>query len=495
MKRRILFAVVLCGAVLNVATASAVTITEPLGPNWFFQPPENLGPVVNSSGTESSPTISSDGLTLIFSSDRPGSQNNGRDLWQSTRTSLDAPWTEPTNLGGSVNGNLKDSGPDLSSDGLTLFFYRENTDIGRDSLDLYQSTRSTPTSPWAPAVPMLGINSNYADGGPSVSDDGLTFMFESDRLPTFGLADIWQATRASTAAPWGPPSNVNVPVNSDSGDSGASLSTDGLTLIWNSGRSGGLGRHDIWFSSRETASSTWNTPMRLSAAVNTTSSDYGPDYWSSTRTIVFSSGRADGYGDYDMWSSTAIPATAYSRFDEIPIGMRNYNGSGQEMGFSTTIFPATGGANPKVGVDNSERPRLRMQSIEAETTFETVDLSGLEDVEFAIDVRNSDTSWEPGDYVRVTLTNGTTTHTVLDLRGTSAALETAGGVWRNYRHDIPDHWTEARLTIASSSNSTGDAEIFDFDNIAFFGTPVPEPATFMLLAFGLLGLPAFRRRK
>src|SRR6185369_4297802 len=40
-------------------------------PYWEWTPPENLGPSVNSSVAEESPTVSADGLTLIFSSLRP----------------------------------------------------------------------------------------------------------------------------------------------------------------------------------------------------------------------------------------------------------------------------------------------------------------------------------------------------------------------------------------------------------------------------------------
>ncbi len=164
------------------------------------------------------------------------------------------------------------------------------------------------------------------------------------------------------------------------------------------------------------------------------------------------------------------------------------------MGFSTTIIAETSGAERQVGVFTPELPRLLMRSIEAETTFLPVDLSDLVDVEFAIDVRNSSTSWEATDYVRVTLTDGTETFTVLDF-DTPTELENAEGIWRNYRHDIPDDWTQATLSIASRSDSSAGSEYFDFDDIAFFGTPVPEPSAFALAAFGLLGLLAFGRRR
>ena len=309
------------------ATASAVTITEPLGPNWFFQPPKNLGPVINTSDYESSPTISFDGLELIFGSDRPGSQNNGRDLWQSTRASLDAPWTEPTVLGLNLNSSLKESGPDLSSDGITLFFYRQTLSGEYESQDLYQSTRSTPTSPWGTAVPTWDVNSGNSESSPSISADGLTLIFDSTRLPGLGNYDLWQATRPSTDAPWNSPSNMNAPFNTEYGDGTPSLSADGLTLIWASWRPGSNGQSDIWLSSRETASMPWSTPRRLSAAVNTEFDDLSPEFSADGRTVFLNSDRSGGHGDHDIWLTTALPAEAYTRFSETPIGTRNYNGS------------------------------------------------------------------------------------------------------------------------------------------------------------------------
>ena len=130
------------------ATASAVTTNEPLGPNWFFQPPENLGPEVNSSYDESAAAISSDGLTLIFNSERPGGEG-GPDLWQSTRATTSDPWTTSENPGDLVNSDYYESGPSLSADGLTLYFTSDRLG-GHGDRDLWQSTHvyATTTPNW-----------------------------------------------------------------------------------------------------------------------------------------------------------------------------------------------------------------------------------------------------------------------------------------------------------------------------------------------------------
>ncbi len=66
--------------------------------------PQSLGPDVNTSAyMETTPFLAADGLTLYFSSDRPGGQG-GNDIYSTRR--LDASWkkwTKPVNLGPSVN--------------------------------------------------------------------------------------------------------------------------------------------------------------------------------------------------------------------------------------------------------------------------------------------------------------------------------------------------------------------------------------------------------
>src|SRR6266446_183438 len=63
----------------------------------MWSDPVNLGPIINSteSTTRQRPAISSDDLSLYFSSDRPGHYGGGDDLWVSHRTTVNDPWGEP----------------------------------------------------------------------------------------------------------------------------------------------------------------------------------------------------------------------------------------------------------------------------------------------------------------------------------------------------------------------------------------------------------------
>ena len=87
-------------------------------------------------------TIRADGLEIIFSSDRPGG-SGGIDLWHSTRETTSDVWSTPVNLGPVVNSSVEDRSPSLSADGETLFFSSGRVG-GFGLLDIWMSTRTGP---------------------------------------------------------------------------------------------------------------------------------------------------------------------------------------------------------------------------------------------------------------------------------------------------------------------------------------------------------------
>jgi Tol biopolymer transport system component len=89
--------------------------------DYVFGTPKNLGPQVNSSDNEYDPALSADDLTLYFNSDRPGGFG-GHDLYMTMRESREAPWGEPVNLGPVVNSEFSEINPNISHDGLSLYF-------------------------------------------------------------------------------------------------------------------------------------------------------------------------------------------------------------------------------------------------------------------------------------------------------------------------------------------------------------------------------------
>lgn len=226
----------------------------------------------------------------------------------------DAPFRPPVNLGPTVNSPLIDRGPCISTDGLSLFFSSTRSGgIGAD--DLWVAGRATVSESFGPPVHLGStVNSGFVDGWPTVSSDGLSLFFASDRRGGFGNFDLWMAGRASVSEPFGAAINLGPTVNSAFGDSTPAISTDGRILFFASNRPGGFGDSDIWMVTRPSIEDPFGDPINLGPSVNNAARDHSPDPSADGSTLWFTSNRSGGVGGPDTWrvSITAGPGD----FDE-----------------------------------------------------------------------------------------------------------------------------------------------------------------------------------
>lgn len=185
---------------------------------------------------------------------------------------------------------------------------------------------------------------------------------------------------------------------------------------------------------------------------------------------------------------------AFTKFNEstLVVGTYTPQPGDVELGFITTDTTIQG--NATAGPYNSsgaiENPIFRHRSIEARTQFDSVPLKKVINASFSILVNVNSTSYEPEDYLRVLLTDGDETIALIDAAG-EELLPYSGIGYQEYVSMIPDEWDEAILVIESSTNSSSDAEIFNFDNVEFRGITIPEPSAFVTMMV-LMGL--YRKR-
>jgi len=93
---------------------------------------------VSSKARDTRTALRSDGLELLFTSNRPGSLGK-KDLWSAIRPRLDADWATPVNLGTPINVPEDDGAPALAKDGRTLYFDSDRPG-GQGGRDLYVAT-------------------------------------------------------------------------------------------------------------------------------------------------------------------------------------------------------------------------------------------------------------------------------------------------------------------------------------------------------------------
>ena len=94
---------------------------------------DGLGKIIKTTSGETEPFMSPDEGYLIFASETRKGGNGGWDLWICFRQK-DGSWTEPVNLGLTINTAEDEYGPRVSPDGKYLLFTREKRG---ESMDIY----------------------------------------------------------------------------------------------------------------------------------------------------------------------------------------------------------------------------------------------------------------------------------------------------------------------------------------------------------------------
>jgi Tol biopolymer transport system component len=163
-------------------------VHEDLG-DGGWQPAVPLGPGVNTSDSEAGPGYFENrkrGLPqLFFSSARPAGALT--DIYVADAFGSAVPVNE-------LNSTGNDSKPSITADGLEIFFHSNRT--GSAGNDLYSSVRKSVLEPWSePKTLGTVVNSAAIDFLAAISPDGETLFFTSTRDGGFGLNDIYMTTR------------------------------------------------------------------------------------------------------------------------------------------------------------------------------------------------------------------------------------------------------------------------------------------------------------
>ena len=292
--------------------------TEVTKAHFIFEEPTNLGPNVNTASSEGGNgglNISADELSIYFDSNRSGGYG-GADLWVATRATKNDDWSEPDNLGSVVNSWAQDNSPSISADGLSLYFSSNRPGAvggsGWSAMDLWVATRETTADDWGTPVNLGStVNSSHADYMSYISVDGLSLYFSSERPGGLGNRDLWISTRATTDDEWSEPVNLGPTVNTSSNERRMWISSDSLMLLLQSDRPRNSGAVDIYMTTRSTTNDDWSEPVNIGPPVNVSIiSDASPVVSYDGCTLYFSSyARIGNYGtwDWDIWQAPIIP--------------------------------------------------------------------------------------------------------------------------------------------------------------------------------------------
>lgn len=146
---------------------------------------------------EPSVSISADGNIIYFSSERPGGFG-GLDLYKSERGS-DGKWSQPVNLGESINTSSDEDAPFIAPDGRTLYFSSKgHKNMGDYDIFVTEFTGDSWTQPLNMGYPVNSANDDIFYTAGALSGTG---YFSSNRAGGSGLMDIYKATFPSNTNP------------------------------------------------------------------------------------------------------------------------------------------------------------------------------------------------------------------------------------------------------------------------------------------------------
>lgn len=304
--------VVFIGAALLITGPAAFTAPVS-GPIWST--PVNLGPVINSAFNDQQPAISPDGLSLYFTSNRPGI--GGFDMYVAQRSSVNDPWGVPINLGPALNTTLDEGNAAFSRDGRLLFFQSKRLpSVG--GIDIFVAQRDNPHDDfgWQPAV-NLGppINSAFDDQGPYYFEDdvrGTRQLYFASGRPGLAGNDIYVSEQMADDS-FGPAMLVTE-LSSLLNESDPSIRHDGLETFFHSNRAGSIGSAlDLWVATRGSTLDAWSTPVNLGSTINTASAEQNAYLSSDGMTLFFASDRPGGSGLLDLYMSTRTLPTVRTK--------------------------------------------------------------------------------------------------------------------------------------------------------------------------------------
>ncbi|PCE64588.1 OmpA family protein [Sediminicola luteus] len=219
------------------------------------------------------------------------------DLYQVALDPESGPFGEAMRLKGHVNTAFHESSPAITPDGKHLYFtatHRVNT--GKDGIVHLGIFRATHKNGKWKKVRNLSINGKeFNNAHPSLTNDGKTLYFVSDREGGIGQTDLYKVAINENGS-LGEPVNLGPEINTpgresfpySDGEKGLYFSSDGYL---------GLGGYDIYFKD---LTQPQNAVISLGKPINSNKDDYAFHLISENGVGFFSSNRGDNDDIYQL---------------------------------------------------------------------------------------------------------------------------------------------------------------------------------------------------
>ncbi|MDA3954205.1 MAG: OmpA family protein [Bacteroidales bacterium] len=281
--------------------------------------PINLGENINTEYDEYWPTLTADEQTLIITRLIPrdletDSKQNTENVLEKEKTPANQNkppnfnevhedfyisvkdngfWSKAINAGKPLNTNGNEGAQTILVDGRVMYFTACNRKDGKGRCDIYQSLKEK--GEWNTAVNIgAPVNSEYWEAQPSISPDGKSLFFVSNRDGGSGQKDIWMSNIMEDGR-WSKPINLGENVNSAGQEQSPFIHPDNKTLYFASDGKIGMGGFDLYKASRND-DGTWSKAINLGYPINTASDEIGLIVNAQGNRAFFSSDRLNDKG-------------------------------------------------------------------------------------------------------------------------------------------------------------------------------------------------------
>ena len=279
---------------------------------------ENAGSGINSEYPEYVPLVPESEEFMIFTSRRPDTKGGNvdpndnmffEDIYMAKKSGNK--WGSPAPI--VINEKYHDAACALSADGKTLYLFRDDK---KTKGDFYVSEMQADGT-WGDAKKLNNnINTKFHESSLSISEDGNTMYFSSNRPGGQGKMDIYKSTKDSNGD-WGPAENMGSDINTAENEDAPFLAFDGKSFYFASTGHNTIGGYDLFRVEKE--GDKWGKPTNMGHPINTPDDNTYFVMSKDNKRGYYVSSDDEGFGDKDIYILSA-PKPVLASLDPDDIG-------------------------------------------------------------------------------------------------------------------------------------------------------------------------------
>ena len=226
------------------------------------------------------PAMTADENFLIFTARMGIHESYDENIYVSRK--MDGKWVAPQPLSPNINSRENEGTSSINADARLMVFTKCNDPRGQGSCDIFITERVG--NQWKEPKPLTAINSPSWDSHPSISSDGRTIYFTSGRPGGQGRMDLWSAEKDSNGV-WQPPFNLGPTINTPYDEETPFIHANNQTLYFASEGHPGFGKTDLFYTQKKVGA--WQKPKNLGGLINSSKDESGLFITASGKTGLF----------------------------------------------------------------------------------------------------------------------------------------------------------------------------------------------------------------